>query len=259
MSAATIDEVIASLDAILERSLATHDRRGYFAALYNRVTMSVRDGIQKGEFDDGARMERLDVVFANRYLDAYAKYERGEPVSTVWKRAFDAAVHGRDGLLVIQHLLVGMNAHISLDLGIAAATVAPGAALPGLQGDFDRINTVLASLVGIVENELVHIVGRWDAPLESVLRLGERVLHGRERSAVDLLMTGARDSAWKFAEALADVDPDAARARTRRHDEESTLIADVILLPHPVASLLAHDDHDVARNIHVLAHGEPLP
>jgi Family of unknown function (DUF5995) len=251
MSATTIDEVVKGLEAILERSVATHDRRGYFAALYNRVTHRVRDGIQKGEFEDGDRMARLDVVFANRYLDAYAGYERGEPVSVAWKRAFDAALHPHDGLLVMQHLLLGMNAHITLDLGIAAATVAPGAAIDRLQGDFDRINTVLASLLGTVEDELVEIVGRWHAPLGATFRLAERVAHGRERSAASLLMTGARDAAWHFAKSLAPLDADAAPPRIRRHDEETTLLSDLLLLgpPGPRAA-------DVAGNIRILAQGE---
>jgi hypothetical protein len=39
---------------------------------------------------------------------------------------------------VVQHVLLGMNAHINLDLGVAAAEVAPGPAIAGLRGDFDR-------------------------------------------------------------------------------------------------------------------------
>jgi len=256
MPAATIDEVIASLEAIIDRSLDAGDRRGYFAALYTRVTESVRDGIQHGAFEDGARMQRFDVIFANRYLDAYAAYDRGDPVPMVWKRAFDAAVVGRDGLLVIQHLLLGMNAHISLDLGIAAATVASGPALEGLEGDFDRINAVLASLVGTVEGELVDIVGRWDPPLQAMLGLGERAARGGERTAVDQLMTGARDAAWRFAKSLAGLDPDAARERIRRHDEECALVSDIVLIRHPVVALFAGDDRDVAANIGILAVGE---
>ena len=45
MLAATIDDVVARLDDILRRTSAAGDRRGYFAALYNRVTLRVRDGV----------------------------------------------------------------------------------------------------------------------------------------------------------------------------------------------------------------------
>jgi hypothetical protein len=43
-----------------------------------------------------------------------------------------------------------MNAHINLDLGIAAAQVAPGPALPALHTDFLCINAILASVVATV-------------------------------------------------------------------------------------------------------------
>ena len=79
MSATTIDEVIERLGAIIEESVRTESRLGYFASLYNRVTITVRDGVKTGRFEDNARMERLDVLFANRYLDAYDAYRRGEP------------------------------------------------------------------------------------------------------------------------------------------------------------------------------------
>ncbi len=65
-----IDDVIAKLDAIIAESHSTPSRAGYFAALYRRVTATVRDNIGKGYFDDDIRMEKLDVAFAGRYLDA---------------------------------------------------------------------------------------------------------------------------------------------------------------------------------------------
>jgi hypothetical protein len=97
-------------------------------------------------------MERLDVTFANRYLTAYAQFRSGELPSRSWLSAFLATASSEP--LVLQHLLIGMNAHIGLDLGIAAARTCPGDALAPLQRDFDRINTVLATLTPVVEAEL---------------------------------------------------------------------------------------------------------
>ena len=81
MSARSIDEVIDSLDKIVALSREKADRVGYFAALYRKVTVAVRDGIRRGEFLDGDRMDRLDTRFANRYLDALEAYREGKPVS----------------------------------------------------------------------------------------------------------------------------------------------------------------------------------
>ena len=67
----TIDEVITALEQIMDTCTRTGNRLGYFAALYYKVTCRVREGIRNQEFEDGARMERLDVTFANRYLQAW--------------------------------------------------------------------------------------------------------------------------------------------------------------------------------------------
>src|SRR5947209_12113902 len=108
---ATIAAVVERLQAIVQECARAGDRLGYFAALYQRVTMRVRDGIAAGEFQDGARMEALDVAFANRYLDAYDALRAGDQPSRSWLCAFEAARGG--GATVLQHLLLGMNAHIN--------------------------------------------------------------------------------------------------------------------------------------------------
>src|SRR5690606_25957110 len=126
----------------------------YFAALYERVTTNVRRALVAGDvFEDNPRMERLDVVFANRFLTAWDRHRRGEAPTQSWQVAF--AVLDDPQPLVVQHLLLSMNAHINIDLGVAAATIAPTpAALEALWPDFKRINDVLARLVIVVEDEL---------------------------------------------------------------------------------------------------------
>jgi len=66
-AARTIDEVIDQLDDIIALSIREQNRLGYFAALYRKVTAKVKEGIAEGRFDNGPRMERFDVTFANRY------------------------------------------------------------------------------------------------------------------------------------------------------------------------------------------------
>ena len=78
MPARTIDEVIEHLDDVIALARSEKSRLGYFAVLYRNVTIKVKEGILAGSFEDGARMERLDVAFANRYLDALKRYRQGE-------------------------------------------------------------------------------------------------------------------------------------------------------------------------------------
>src|SRR5687767_7533911 len=107
VQANTIDEVIARLSSIIEWASENNSRLGYFPALYRKVTLSVRDGIRNGAFDDPVRMERFDVVFANRYLDAFDAFRAGKPTSACWNLAFRSA--SEFWPIVLQHLLLGMN------------------------------------------------------------------------------------------------------------------------------------------------------
>ena len=64
------------------------------------------------------------MIFANRYLKAYSDFQNNKVVSKSWEVAFKGTE--RFWPIVLQHLLAGMNAHINLDLGIAAAKVMEG-------------------------------------------------------------------------------------------------------------------------------------
>jgi len=140
----TIDEVIRELDAIIAKTQQNDNPLGYFAALYRKVTIKVKEGIEAHYFEDGSRMEQLDVVFASRYINAYHAQEKEEPVTKSWKLAFEKGK--KYWPTALQHLLVGMNAHINLDLGIAAAEISNGHDIKQLKGDFDKINTILSEL-----------------------------------------------------------------------------------------------------------------
>jgi Family of unknown function (DUF5995) len=194
--AASIDEVISRLDAAIARSRRESSRLGFFACLYRSVTVRVAEGIVAGRFQDGPRMERLDVVFANRYLAALDAYQAGRRPTRSWIVAFDAARGG--SLLILQHLLVGMNAHINLDLGIAAAQVAPGRDLPGLENDFREISRLLGEMLDGVQDRIAR-VSPWMGILD---RVGMRT----DEEICTFCLGGSRDLAWKWAQRFATVD-----------------------------------------------------
>lgn len=227
MPAATIDEVIEQLDEVIARARRESSRAGYFPALYRKVTVAVKEGIANGRFEDGERMERLDVLFANRYLEAVAAHRRGEPPARSWQLSFEAA--SRWWPIVLQHLLLGMNAHINLDLGVAAARTAPGSELPGLKTDFDRINEVLAELTGGVKEELSTVWPR--------LRRLDRLAGSGEDRIINFSITGARDHAWELAQRLAPLGPEGQAAEIAATDLRVALLGRLIWKPGPVARL----------------------
>jgi hypothetical protein len=190
MAATNIAAVIESLTAIVAEATATNARAGYFACLYKKVTVAVAEKIKLGYFDDNERMERLDVVFANRYLEAYENYQQNKACSASWQLAFDTGNNWRP--MVMHHLLAGMNAHIGFDLGIAAASVAPGAAIQNLNNDFNKINTILCDMITEVKTSLYSM---WPlSKLISKLNMGKL-----ENDIAGFSMTIARDAAWQVA------------------------------------------------------------
>lgn len=195
MPAKNINEVISQLEAIIADAIKNNSRLGYFAALYHKVTCKVKEGIDGGEFEDGQRMELFDVTFANRYLDAYQKWQLKQPVTASWQVAFQMAE--KSSVLVLQHLLMGMNAHINLDLGIAVVELAKkqNCPLQQMHKDFNSINTILAALTYEVINELDQV-----SPLLSLAGL-----HSKNDSLfIQFALGNARDGAWCFAEELYD-------------------------------------------------------
>ena len=191
MAATTIDEIIASLEKIIADCTSAKSRLGYFAALYLKVTKSVKSGIAAGQFQDGPRMEKLDVLFASRYLQAYEQWKNKQQPTASWAIAFEQAE--KSSVLVLQHLLLGMNAHINLDLGIAAVEVSGSQPIALLKQDFDSINTVISALTYQVLTELGQV-----SPLLSLLGL-----HSANNSPlIQFSIDNARDGAWSFAENL---------------------------------------------------------
>ena len=248
----TVQEVLGALDLVIARAVDEGSRLGYFAAIYRKVTAKVAEGIGSGFFDDADRMQHLDVTFANRYLAGLATYQAGGTPTRSWTMAFDAAKTSRP--IILQHLLLGINAHINLDLGIAAASTAPGDALPGLRRDFDRINEILASLLSDIAHSIDE-VSPWIGLLD---RLGGH--HDDELVRFSIEM--ARTEAWRFATELAPLPLDHWPGPIGARDTNIARFAGTVLHPGLLGLGLllirSRESNDVAKVIRVL-NGVPGP
>jgi hypothetical protein len=218
-----IDGTIAALSAIVDETRAEGSSNGIFAAMYRTVTVRTRDATRDGGFfDDDPRMANLAVVFADRYLDAYRRYrDSGDPTES-WRMAFEVG-DAPARRMILQHLLLGMNAHINLDLGIATAQVAPGDRLRPMYRDFLRINEVLFQMIDGLQDGLSEVSPR----LQLVDRLGGRW----DESFMRFSIRTGRDLAWRLAERLAAVEPREQRAEISERDRETVLVARTIVRP----------------------------
>src|SRR5262245_509827 len=179
--------------------------------MYRTVTRHMGEALEMDVFDDPRRVEHLIVVFADRYVDAHKTWRAGGPPTSSWRLAFEFSRRGRGSAL--QHLLLGMNAHINLDLGAATAAVSTADDLATLHGDFGRVNRVLFGLVDGIQAEL-GAATRWMAWLD---RLGL----GWDEAMMRTGIGAAREWAWDLAEHAVAAD-DAARVEILDHRDHET-------------------------------------
>ncbi len=259
MQANGIDDVLRILDGIIADTKAKSDPLGYFPALYRQVTLTVKQGIASGYFDDGSRMDRFDALFANRYLAAYDAWTSGGTPTKSWQVAFQGMRSGQ--LIILQDLLVGINAHINLDLGVVTGETFQGAALQNFHGDFNKINQILSTLLPKVEATVDEF-----SPLLGILaRIG-----GQDAiAALNFSMDAARDDAWMHAVLLSLQPPEAWPLTVQTIDGKTTFLGRLIAQPaglveQAVDLIRATESKDVpaiidALNSIVPASGAALP
>lgn len=247
--ARNIDEVIAQLTMIVSSAEARGDRLGYFAALYRQVTLEVKRGIVAGRFDDAERMDRFDTAFGNRYFAALGAWESGQEPPRCWRVAFELLTS--DETIILQHLLLGVNAHINFDLAFAAALAAPCAAIDSLARDYDIINDILSDVLNQVQAALGTV-----SPFMHLLdELGGRT----DEWALDFSIRTARAQAWQHARALAHADDAQKALMATTLDLTASTLARLIVRPagilrpaleiirygesRPIATVIEHLDH----------------
>jgi hypothetical protein len=250
-SVRNINDVIKALDDVVDESIRKKDRVGYFAVLYRRVTAAVRDAMDRGEFLDGPRMDRLDVQFGNRYLDALEAYRKNDPknpVTACWRVAFDACK--RDDLIILQHMYLGLSAHLLLDLGIGAAETSPGDNIHDLRNDFDHVNEIVGSLMPTVDG-LIGELSPWVGVLD---KIGGAPYATMNR----VFIYFAREIAWTWAVELAMFDVRSRRSRIATRDAFASRISQLLATPPKLISMpiLApvrfREKKDVAENLRFL-------
>lgn len=218
-------------------ALACTDAGGHFPAMYARVTRAVDEAISEGRFLDGAGMAEFARSFARRYLSPLAG---DSPVPGCWQAAWD--VTADRNLLVVQHLLLGVNAHVNHDLPLVVVDLAPGrGGVDAMRADFDAINTILAETQPAVLRDLGPS-SRW-----------VNVLAGAGGGRLFEFSLGvARDQAWRTAVRL-DGTPEADRpADVAELDRLVRVLAWMVAHPGPpfgwlVGPLRLFEDRDPRR------------
>lgn len=196
-SVTSVEEVLARLQAI-EAALPRQDGVRWFNRLYLEMTQQVKE-LPPQHQEAPPFLERLDVVFANRYFAAYEA--AGEGVLPTgypfhaWKPLFEAR-HER-GIAPVQFALAGMNAHINHDLAIAVCeTCAELGREPRDDGpehkDYDSVNGMIAT----VEKRMK----KW--MMTGLLKELDRIFRPVDDIVAVWDVDAARSAAWTRAKVL---------------------------------------------------------
>ncbi len=238
---------------IISLTQDAQDRIGYFAALYIHVATAFEAALADGTFSHPDYMAHLDVVFFRRYLLALKKYLTNASPSLCWQIAFDATPDPHP--IVLQHLLLGMNAHINFDLGIATFDAAKGQDLTPLRDDFNKMNSLLASLLTTVMDDLSQI---W--PWLTII---DRAFGPIDDTLINFAMRQARDHAWSIATTLAASSDSTQQRRTiDQLQTRTSALADLLwnpgcLINLPIAIIRAGERGNPRQIIKILSDQSP--
>ncbi len=224
----SLEATLGRLDRIIEDACTERSHLGVFPAMYRSVTAAVLEAIRDGGFfDDDEVVEHLTIVFADLYFEAYDRYRGNRETALCWRVAFETA-ESPQPRMILQHLLLGMNAHINLDLGLATFEAA-GDDLTVVQADFVRVNEILFQILDALQGGLGEVSprmdlldrlgGQWD---ERMMRVG---------------LGTCRDLAWAFANRLAVGDD--YPGVTSRRDADAAWVARAMLRPWSPVNLVA--------------------
>jgi len=244
----TIEEVLKKLDEIIIWSKENQSPVGYFACTYRIMTAQVLKEIQQKKFEDNPRMTLLDLAFAQRYLEAWDNYSKGKKCTQSWYIAFEAAKN--KNLLILQHIFLGMNAHINLDLGISASSVMPYRKINLLKKDFENINNVIASINQKVQDSLNKIC----YPVELI----DKISNGKDNVVLDFAISKARDTSWATA-VIASNTPQFLRESVINIVDyaaakvASQIINPKLLTPALTKELKKYESSDIVKNIEILS------
>ena len=171
------------------------DHRFVFLRCYSMMTANMLKGIEEGRFLDDNWVNRLLHLFAGYYFDALQVYEMNvDKAPAVWRQVHDASRTRQ--MHVLQHLLLGINAHINYDLVLAVMdalvddwkTVTEETRQLRM-ADHDLVNKIIAETIDSVQDQVIER----EAPFMKVL---DNLMGRVDEWFLSELITNWRTDVW---------------------------------------------------------------
>lgn len=209
------------MQAFIDQWSAIGDHRAIFLACYLRMTENMLTAVERGVFHDPAWVNRLIGDFADYYFVALAAWEQENGGPLVWQHAFASAA--RHHATIVQHLLLGVNAHINYDLILVLddllrpewSRLSDGKRQER-RADYDKVNHVIAQTIDRVQDEVI-------APYARAMRVIDVAFGPLDEWCTAHLIRNWRNDVWQQAlQTLALTGSEERAAMHRQIDEVAT-------------------------------------
>jgi hypothetical protein len=189
---------VQRMEMLVQQWEEVADRRAIFLKCYQLMTMNMQTAIQAGEFNDTEWVEKLLEHFAGYYFQALLAFEGNDPLTPLpWQIAFAATQ--RDDLSIIQHLVLGVNAHINYDLVLAEVDMLEpewaeldSETYQQRHQDHHLVNAVIAMTIDSVQDTIIEAQEpHWD--------ILDRLLGPVDEWLISKLITSWREEVWERA------------------------------------------------------------
>lgn len=190
------------------------DSRFIFLRCYSVMTGNMIKAVEEGRFEDAEWVNKLLHRFADYYFDALHLYEKQKDQAPhVWQQVHDASIQHE--LHVLQHLLLGVNAHINYDLVLALYDeISPE--WNGMdenrrsirRSDHELVNRIIAETIDEVQDKVIERQAPFMAIVDNLMgRVDEWLLSE--------LITGWRTDVWNETCTMLSTDSPQAREELR--------------------------------------------
>ncbi len=177
-------EMVSRMDSLAKEWEERNDKRGIFLRCYCMMTENMVIALEEQRFLDGDWVAGMVHRFAEYYFDALACFDCGEEVPETWRFVHHAAE--QEDLHVLQHLLLGVNAHINYDLVLTLYEILKPEWSRLSESDKQKryqdhilVNTIIGETIDKVQDEVVEKhAPRMDLIDKLMGRLDERLITG---------------------------------------------------------------------------------
>ncbi|WP_116108904.1 DUF5995 family protein [Lewinella sp. IMCC34191] len=214
-------DILQRMDGRVNEWKSTGDARHVFLGCYRMMTGGMLEAIDANVFHDREWISELLHRFAGYYFDALTCYDCGDRVPEVWRHVHE--VSAKQDLREVQHLLLGVNAHINYDLVLTLCDMLEREwnDLPPEQrkiryADHCRVNEVIAGTIDRVQDQIL-------APNDPVMGWLDRACGRLDEYLIAGLIRRWREEVWQRARTLLTETDAMGRERLRKELEADVL------------------------------------